>query len=92
VWGAGSHATGVTSPIGAPKLELLSQQIAKAANRMGVSPEQARDMILTGKAHAGFVDPMLLGGLALGAGGAAAAAPVIQALRAKKQEEEVETQ
>ena len=92
VWGAGSHATGVTSPIGAPKLELLSQQIAKAANRMGVSPEQARDMILTGKAHAGFVDPMLLGGLALGAGGAAAAAPVIQALRAKKQEEEAETQ
>ena len=92
VWGAGSHATGVTSPIGAPKLELLSQQIAKAANRMGVSPEQARDMILTGKAHAGFADPMLLGGLALGAGGAAAAAPVIQALRAKKQEEEAETQ
>jgi hypothetical protein len=90
VWGAGSNATGVTSPIGAPKLELLSQQIAKAADRMGVSPEQARDMILTGKAHAGFADPLLLGGLALGAGGTAAA---IQALRSRaKPEEEEQTQ
>jgi hypothetical protein len=69
VWGAGSNATGVTSPIGAPKLELFSQQIMKAADRMGVPPEQARDMILTGKAHAGFADPRLLGGAALGLGG-----------------------
>jgi hypothetical protein len=61
VWGAGSGATGVTSPIGAPKLELLSQQIGKAAQRMGVTPEVARDMIIQGKAHAGFVDPSLAG-------------------------------
>ena len=69
VWGAGSNATGVTSPIGAPKLELFSQQIMKAADRMGVSPESARDMILLGKGHAGFADPMMLGGAALGVGG-----------------------
>lgn len=74
VWGAGSRATGVDSPIGAPKLELLSQQIAKAANRMGVSPETARDQIFLGQAHAGFIDPQLLwmlGGAGAGAGAAA---------------------
>ena len=72
VWGAGSGATGVTSPIGAPKLELLAQQIAKAAARMGVSPETARDMIISGKAHAGFASPEMLGLTAAGAGGAGA--------------------
>jgi hypothetical protein len=71
VWGAGSNATGVTSPVGASKLELLSHSIEKAAKRMGVSPETARDLILTGQAHAGFVDPALL---SLLAGGGAAAA------------------
>jgi hypothetical protein len=68
VWGAGSHATGVTSPIGATKLELLAQQIGKAADRMGVSPETARDLIIMGKAHAGFVDPKLLAALGLTGG------------------------
>jgi hypothetical protein len=70
VWGAGSNATGVTSPIGAPKLELFAQQINKAANRMGVSPETARDMIIAGKAHAGYIDPrLLIGAGTVGAGG-----------------------
>lgn len=68
VWGAGSGATGVTSPIGAGKLELLSQQIGKAADRMGVSPETARDMIIRGQAHAGFTDPLLAAGIAAGTG------------------------
>lgn len=71
VWGAGANATGVTSPIGAPKLELLSQQIAKAAARMGVSPSTARDMIIRRQAHAGLADPELLAALAA-AGGAGA--------------------
>lgn len=70
VWGAGSGATGVTSPIGAGKLELLAQQIGKAADRMGVSPEQARDMIIRGQAHAGFIDPKLAATLGLGASAA----------------------
>ncbi len=64
VWGAGSGATGVTSPIGAGKLELLAQQIGKAAQRMGVSPETARDLIISGKAHAGFVTPEMAAAIA----------------------------
>jgi hypothetical protein len=64
VWGAGSGATGVTSPIGAGKLELLAQQIGKAAKRMNVSPETARDMIIRGEAHAGFIDPQLAAAIA----------------------------
>lgn len=71
VWGAGANATGVTSPIGAPKLELLAQQIAKAAERMGVSPATARDMIIRRQGHAGLADPELLAALAA-AGGATA--------------------
>lgn len=69
VWGAGSGATGVTSPIGAPKLELLAQQIQRAAKRMNVSPETARDMIIRGQAHAGFIDPKLAAALAAASGG-----------------------
>jgi hypothetical protein len=69
VWGAGSGATGVTSPIGAPKLELLAQQINKAAKRMNVSPQTARDMIIQGKAHAGFIDPKLAAAIAAASGG-----------------------
>ena len=52
-WGAFSPQTGVESPIGAPKLELLSMKIMEAAKRLGVSPEQARDLILKGEAYAG---------------------------------------
>lgn len=83
VWGAGSNATGVTSPVGAPKLELLAQHIAKAAKRLDVSPEEARDLILMGKEHAGFADPALL---ATVAGGAATGATVA-ALRNRKKEQ-----
>ena len=71
VWGAGSGATGVTSPIGAPKLELLSQQIMKASRRMNVSPETARDMIIRGEAQAGVIDPKLAAAIAAAAAGGA---------------------
>jgi hypothetical protein len=74
IWGAGSGATGVTSPIGAPKLELLSQQIGQTAKRLGVSPQTARDLIIQGKEHAGFVDPALAAMLAAGTGGGLLAA------------------
>lgn len=83
-WGTFAKQTGVDTPIGAPKLELLAQQIEKAAKRMNVSPETARDMILMGKGHAGFIDPKLAVGLAAGSGGAAA---VINALRKKDEEQ-----
>jgi len=52
-WGAFAPQTGVESPIGAPKLELLSRKIMETADRLGVSPETARDMVLTGENWAG---------------------------------------
>ena len=54
LWTVMGPQTGVNSPLGQGKLELFSQQIGKAADRMGVSPETARDMILSGEAHAGL--------------------------------------
>jgi hypothetical protein len=56
LWGAGSPQTGVKTAIGAGKLELQSIEIAKAAQRLGVSPETARDLILMGKERAGKAD------------------------------------
>jgi hypothetical protein len=53
-WGAFSPQTGVTTPIGAPKLEMIAGQIMNTAKRLGVSPETARDMVLTGKERMGF--------------------------------------
>jgi hypothetical protein len=51
-WGVFAPYTGVTSNIGAPKLEILSTQIGKLAQRLGVSPETARDLVIQGKAGA----------------------------------------
>jgi hypothetical protein len=53
VWGAGSPQTGVKTAIGAGKLELQAIQMAEAAKRLGISPENARDLILMGEARAG---------------------------------------
>jgi len=53
-WGVFAPQTGVGTPVGAPKLELLSQRIMAAAKRYGISPEKARDMILSGKGYAGL--------------------------------------
>lgn len=55
-WGVFSGQTGVTTPIGAPKLELLAQKIMETAERLGVSPETARDMVITGQTYAGKKD------------------------------------
>jgi hypothetical protein len=52
-WGTFSGQTGVTTPIGAPKLELIADKIAETARRLNISPEKARDLVLTGKAYAG---------------------------------------
>lgn len=78
VWGAGSNATGVTSPIGAPKLELLAQRIMDTSRRLNISPEQARDMVLMGRTHAGAATPEMLGGLAAGTAGASALANLLR--------------
>lgn len=63
LWTALGPQTGVESALGQGKLELLSQQIMVAAKRLGVSPEKARDLILSGKAGAGA----LAGGVGLNA-------------------------
>ncbi|MDJ0905370.1 MAG: hypothetical protein QNI96_05080 [Woeseiaceae bacterium] len=52
-WGAFGPSTGVETMIGAPKLEILADQIMDTAARMRISPEEARDLVLLGKAQAG---------------------------------------
>jgi hypothetical protein len=69
LWTVLGPQTGVESALGAPKLELLAQQIMTAAKRLRISPEQARDLILSGKAGAGML------------GGAIAAPAVADAMR-----------
>lgn len=64
LWTALGPQTGVDSALGAPKLELLAQQIMVAAKRLRISPERARDLILSGEAGAGML-------------GGAIAAPVV---------------
>lgn len=72
LWTALGPQTGVESPLGQGKLELFSRQIMRAAQRLGVSPETARDMVLSGKAGAGVVAagvmaPAAFGSLSAGA-------------------------
>lgn len=52
LWTVLGPQTGVESALGATKLELLSQQIMEASRRLRISPERARDMILSGEAGA----------------------------------------
>lgn len=51
-WGTFAPATGVDTPVGAPKLELISQKIMDAARAYGIEPEEARDLLLMGKIYA----------------------------------------
>jgi len=69
LWTALGPQTGVESELGAPKLELLAKQIMVAARRLRISPEQARDLVLSGKAGAGML------------GGAMAAPAAMDAMR-----------
>lgn len=55
-WGLFSPQTGVTTPIGAPKLELLSDQAVMAAMRLGISPEDALSMYIRGQLRLGRKD------------------------------------
>jgi hypothetical protein len=52
-WALYGPDTGVDTVLGAPKLEILSDLIAQTAQRYGMSLEEARDMVLTGRAQAG---------------------------------------
>lgn len=49
LWGVMSKATGVDTPIGAPKLELMANEIMRISRKYGISPERARDMVLQGE-------------------------------------------
>lgn len=66
LWTALGPQTGVESELGAPKLELMAKQITRAARRLGVSPEAARDLVLSGKAGAGLVAGGVVGPAAFG--------------------------
>lgn len=50
-WGGMSKATGVKTPVGAPKLELLASSIGRLSEKLGISPESARDMVLRGESY-----------------------------------------
>jgi hypothetical protein len=52
IWGAGSGSTGVSSPIGAPKLEMFSDYVAGRAQKHGLTPEDAMQKILSGEIYA----------------------------------------
>ena len=71
-WGARAPATGVRSQIGAPKIEILADQIANRAAKLGISPQEMRDRVLT------FRDMVTLPpvGLGIGLAGAGAAGTV----------------
>ena len=49
LWGGLSHITGVESPIGAPKLELLARSVYEDALRRGIDPRLLRDRVLSGE-------------------------------------------
>jgi hypothetical protein len=51
-WNVFGPQTGVTTPLGAPKLELLAQRIAERAQKLGIDPQKLRDDVLMGKEHA----------------------------------------
>jgi hypothetical protein len=52
MWGTFATKTGVDTPVGAPKLELIARRITDRANKLGVRPEQLRDEVLMGKNYA----------------------------------------
>jgi hypothetical protein len=54
------------TPVGASKLELLSQRIWDRALKLGIDPIKFRDMVLRGEAHAGWLLGAPIGAGALG--------------------------
>lgn len=50
-WGLFAPQTGVDTTIGAPKLELLAKGIKETAHRLGISPQEMRDRVLSGKGY-----------------------------------------
>ena len=75
-WTLYGPQTGVDTPLGAPKLEILAQKIWERAAKLGIDPRTLRDDVLTGKAHASWLLPALapVGMMAAGMGGQSGAA------------------
>jgi hypothetical protein len=67
LWGALSGQTGVETPIGAPKLEIIADRIAQRAAQTGLPLDVARDSMLRGKMYSILGAPALLGSAALAA-------------------------
>jgi hypothetical protein len=63
-WGVFAPQTGVDTPIGAPKLELIAQSIWERAKRLGIDPAVLRDQVLRGENHATWMGPAILAGAA----------------------------
>lgn len=61
-WGAYAPQTGVKTPIGAGKLELISQRMWERALELGVDPHWLRDKVLKGEQHSAL--PGGMGGVA----------------------------
>lgn len=49
MWGTFARKTGVDTPVGAPKLELIARRIVERAKKLGIAPEQLRDEVLMGR-------------------------------------------
>lgn len=52
-WGAFHQATGVKTPVGAPKLELIADQVAQDALRRGLDPNRHLIDVLSGQGYIG---------------------------------------
>jgi hypothetical protein len=53
-WGTFGPQTGVRTPLGATKLEIMAKSIVDTARRLGMNPEQLRDMILLGERYPAY--------------------------------------
>lgn len=62
-WGAYAPQTGVRTPIGAGKLELISQRMWERAKELGVDPQMFRDKVLLGQEHSSLDDRNERGGM-----------------------------
>ena len=68
MWNVLGPQTGVDTPVGAPKLELLSRRIMQASQETGIPPEVLRDQVLMGRNYSSFapaapVGAGIMGGL-----------------------------
>lgn len=81
LWTVLGPKTGVDSALGQGKLELLTKMIMRTAQRLRISPEKARDLVLSGKASAGALAAGAVGLGAAAQGDDESATPLASGLR-----------